>query len=118
MTALGELALLEGDAAAARPLLEDSLRRFRDLGSKRGLITSLEQWAMLMLKQSEVEKAVRLLGTTLRMREDLGVPVPANIQVKLDLLMDEARTILGIDACAALCKEGYDLTWEQVVTLA
>jgi DNA-binding CsgD family transcriptional regulator len=56
----GQLALYQGDAAAARTLLEESIKLYREMGHRRGLAESLARLARVLAAQNEHTAAYSL----------------------------------------------------------
>jgi tetratricopeptide (TPR) repeat protein len=118
LNGLGLLAPGRGNYGAARALLEGSLATFRELEDRLGIAGSLEGMAAILLGRAEAERAVRLWGAALALRECIGSPLPPNAREKYDRQIALARTSLGEDAFGAVWEEGHALNWRQAVAYA
>ncbi len=70
--ALGELALLQPDAMAARGRFEESLRLYRETGDKSGIATVLNNLGRVATVCGDGEQAGRLQRESLALRRELG----------------------------------------------
>jgi hypothetical protein len=110
---LGLVAHEQGDNAAARALLEESLTIYRELGDRHGIAWSLEGLATAAL--GAPLHASRLWGAAERLREEIGAPLPPNEKSRYEQQVAAARAALADDAAWA---EGRAMTLEQAIELA
>jgi non-specific serine/threonine protein kinase len=114
----GGRAWMQGDYAAARALLEESLTIFRELGDKRGTANSLESHAALAHQEQQAGRAARLWGAATSLREAIGSPRPPGDPETYDHEVAEVRSVLGEAAFDAAFEEGRAMSWEQAVAVA
>src|SRR2546423_795502 len=69
---LGMVAVLQGQAERATPLLEESVERFRDAGDSWGLAHALDRLAFAARDQGHYACAAALHGEGLALRQALG----------------------------------------------
>jgi len=115
---LGILAHQSGDFAAAYTALDESLQTLHDLRDKRGVVIQLEERAGLLLEQAEIEAAVRLMGASQRLREEMSLPASLNAQANRESLLVRIHATLDSDAVSALWEEGCAMSLDQAVTFA
>ena len=115
---MGVLAHLGGDFASAKKSLAEGMRRFHKLDEKKGMIVSMEELALVLSDEAEIETAVRLMGAAQRLRENIGLFMSPNTQNKINALINLARTKMGMDASTNIWEEGYSLTLDAAITFA
>ncbi len=71
----GGLAWMQGDYAAARAYLKESLTIKREIKDQWGIAHSLEAFASLAAKESDTERAAALWGAAEALREEIGAPL-------------------------------------------
>ena len=118
LRSLGEVALEQGDLGTARALFEDSLLIWRDLGASGSLTLTLECFAALEAAQDRPERAVRLAGAALSLREGLGATVARDEASAVEGWLGSARRVLGEARAAEVLSEGRSLSEEQAIELA
>jgi predicted ATPase len=118
LNTLGVAALGQGDLAKARECFRESVELQLDSASKPGVISSLEHFAVLALAEGEPDKAVRLCAAAHVMREVTHFPLPPRSQGRYNLMLQEARSILGEAGFTTSWTLGSALQLEQAVRLA
>jgi hypothetical protein len=113
-----EVALAEGDAARARPLLAESLAAFRQLGMQGHLPRCLEIRAAIAAAEHQPAQAARLFGAAAAARRALGAPLPPPDCPAHERALALARAQLGANAFAAAWDAGAALPLEQALQFA
>jgi ATP/maltotriose-dependent transcriptional regulator MalT len=111
----GILSFSQGDYAAARELLEESLKINRELDSKWDLAVCLEGLAAVTAAQGESVRAVWFISAAQALRESIGTPLPSFLQALHEFTITTMRTQLGEQAFDAAWEEGRAMTPEQVL---
>jgi tetratricopeptide (TPR) repeat protein len=73
LNGLGEVFMRQGDYARATWLFAESLRRYRDLGSKRGVAIVLRLQAQVGYRAGALDRAEALLEESLALYQEAGV---------------------------------------------
>jgi hypothetical protein len=107
--------LRQGDLAAARKHLEESLAIRRELGDRWSIADSLESFAALAFAEEEPERTVLLWGAAEALRESIGTSQPAGERARHDRDLATVRAQLGETAVAALWSRGRMLSDEEAV---
>jgi len=108
--------LLQGRAAEAREVLEESLRLFAPSGDVSALVLHLADFAALAGLEGDVEREVRLVGGMRRIKDVSGTDLvdhPVNAVPGLD----ETLAGLGDDA-GRLLAEGAAMSDDELVRYA
>ena len=113
---LGRTLLLQGRAAEARPVLEESLRMFAPVGDVSAIVLHLSDFATLAGLEGDVDREVRLAGAVQRLQRLTGTDLvdhPINAVPRL------AATVarLGADG-ERLLAEGAALSDTEAVRYA
>jgi len=106
----GVLALRQGDYAAARSLLEESLAIRRDLGDRREIANSLGNLGMVATEQGDGVLARSLHQESLAIRRELGDRW--GIAMSLQNLGEEARRQGDYELARCLLEEGLAIRRE------
>jgi predicted ATPase/Flp pilus assembly protein TadD len=112
--ALGEL----GDRERAITVLRESLSSFRERGAKKGIVSCLEGVAGIYTWTGQAERAVRLFGVAAKMREDMGIPLPASERVRHERCVAATRAEFDEDVWQTLWEEGRAMGLEQAMAYA
>jgi hypothetical protein len=88
------------------------------LGSKIGIVISLEGLAMVYQALGEAEKAGRLWGASHGIREAIGSPLPPSERTRYKREIEMVRTQLDDEAFDRAWAEGHAMTTEQAVGYA
>jgi non-specific serine/threonine protein kinase len=115
---LGELALESGDYSAARRCFETFLSERHEIGERWGVVWALRGLCELALAEGEPERAARLLGASLAVRDSFALPLTEEESAPYEATWCALREILGGTACDAARAEGLALTLEQAVEYA
>jgi hypothetical protein len=115
---LGMLVYDERNYVAARGYIEESLRLRREMGDKRGIAESLNEFASLASGQAQPERALRLAGAAATLRALLGTPLAPAEQDRLDRWLQSARAALSAEAGVVAWAEGHAMTLEQAIGYA
>jgi predicted ATPase len=112
---LGTLAREQGDYAAARSSYQESIKIFHELDHKRGIARLLECSACSSAVQFEAERSLRLAGAAAAVRKNIGAPLTAAEQSKLEASLDSARRALSNSAGTTAWLEGWAMGIEKAV---
>jgi predicted ATPase/class 3 adenylate cyclase/Tfp pilus assembly protein PilF len=118
LTALGNLLCEQQDHEQARVLQIQALEIRRRLRQKREIVESLEAFAFLYAMGRQWQRAARLHGAAVALRESLGAPLPPCDQEAYASKIAPIRATLGEEGFAVATEEGRTLTWEQAITCA
>ena len=72
-------------------LFRESLKFFEELEHKRGIARLLECFACSAAAQQQAERALRLAGAAAALRQNIGAPLTAAEQAKLEAILEPAR---------------------------
>jgi predicted ATPase/predicted Ser/Thr protein kinase len=112
---LGSLSREQGHYPAANSLYRESIRIFRELDHKRGIARLLECFACSAAAQREAERSLRLAGAAAALRRNIGAPLTAVEQAKLEISLHASREALTNIACSAAWSEGWALPIEKAI---
>jgi predicted ATPase len=112
---LGTVAERTGDLKQARDRMSESLRMLRDLGDREGVAESLESLAVLAVTESQHDRALRLAGAALALRESIGSPLVPSDRERMEERLRKARQALGKQEASHAIAEGRLLAFEQAV---
>ncbi len=93
-------------------------QRFREMGSKIGVVYALEGLASLAVQQHEWERAVRLYAWADAARATIGDQRPFIEQAEVDRDAAAIRRQLSKDMITAAAAAGRAMTMEQAVAYA
>jgi non-specific serine/threonine protein kinase len=108
----------QGDAPAARALLERYLTGCQQSGNKSTLIQCVEAFAALALLEGDADRAARLFGAADALRETRSHPRPPADRATHEQRVATARALLGGPAFRAAWSQGRLLSLEQAIALA
>jgi predicted ATPase len=113
---LAHLLNLQGDAASARHLYQESLTLLFDCNVyKESVAASLEGLAALEVGQGKPHQAVRLWGAAKALREAVGAPMHLIHRASYEQALAPIHRELGEQTFAAAWAEGRSMTPEQVL---
>ena len=112
---LGNLAREQGDPATAQSMYRESLKTFRELDHKRGIARLLEGFAALAAGSGEAERALRMAGAAAALRQQIGAPLTAAEQAKMEASLRSAREALSSEKRAAAWSEGWNVSTERAL---
>jgi tetratricopeptide (TPR) repeat protein len=115
LMSLGRVRLKLGEIGLATELLRESLSRFRDIGNKLGLATTLEALASMRLTQEDSASAVRLYAAAHTLRQALGAPLPPIDHDAYNAAVATSRAQLGDDVFADLWARAAARPFNEVV---
>jgi len=112
---LGSLAREQGDYPRAHSMYRESIRLFQELDHKRGIARLLECFACAAAIQLEARRSLRLAAAAAALRQNIGAPLTAAEQTKLEASLHPARQALADKAGAAAWLEGWALPIEKAI---
>jgi predicted ATPase len=115
---LGYVYLREGEEECAQDTFAEVQQRFREMGSKIGVVYALEGLASLAVQQHEWERAVRLYAWADAARAAIGDQRPLIEQTEVDRDFAAIRAQLSEETIAAAAHAGRTMTMEQAVAYA
>jgi len=110
--------LREGEEDCAQDTFAEVQQRFREMGSKIGVVYALEGLASLAVRQNELERAVRLYAWADAVRASIGDQRPFIEQAEVDRDYALIRAQLTEEALTASTATGRAMTLEQAVAYA
>jgi predicted ATPase/DNA-binding CsgD family transcriptional regulator len=116
LAGLGRVALAQGDLRLARTRLTESLQLSRAVGQRIAISRGLDAFATLSSAEHEPERALRLAGAALALRESIGHAHGGGS--RLETLLEPVRSRLGDGGAAALLAEGRAMTPDEAVGFA
>ncbi len=114
---LGWLAQDESREAEAFVLHSEALERYVEMGDKLGIAEGLAGVATAIAGR-QPERAARLLGASLGLREAIGAPLPPAQQAHLEGERRVLESALGAEPAAEAFEAGRGLDMRQAVILA
>jgi len=115
---LGYVYLREGEEEYTQDTFAEVQQRFRQMGSKIGVVYALEGLASLAVQQHEWERAVRLYAWANAVRAAISDQRPLVEQAGVDRDNAAIRAQLTEESIAAAAAAGRALTMEQAVAYA
>ena len=115
LVGLSCVAVVEGDVAQARDLLEEALVLSEQLGLGAVLAYTLEGVAILAAAANEPEQAIQLSGAATALRAALQHPTSPAEHAVLERWLGPARSLLGEEATAIAWRAGQELSAEQAI---
>jgi tetratricopeptide (TPR) repeat protein len=112
---LGSLAREQENYSAAQSLYAESIKLFQELDHKRGIARLLECSACSAAAQREAERSLRLAGAAAALRQNIGAPLTAVEQAKLETSLQAARQSLTETAGKKAWLEGWALPVEKAI---
>ena len=114
---LARLCALQGDAAAARRLYQESLSLLVEFNVyKEGIAAGLEGLAALEAGEGAPRQAARLWGAAHALRETIGAPMYPVDRASYEQALARARAQLGEQAWRQAWAEGRLMTPQQAMT--
>ncbi len=112
---LGNLAREHEDFPTARALYGESIKLFQSLEHKRGIARLLECFACAAAAQLQAERSLRLAGAAAALRQNIGSPLTAAEQAKLEAVLQQSRETLTHTVGATAWLEGWALPLEKAI---
>ena len=112
------MALAQGDQAAARGYLAESLTIAWKVGDRSTTVLILEALAGIHGLVGDPRLAARLFGAAESLRRTIDAPILASWRADYERLVAPVSAALGPEACAAALAEGRALDLEQAIGLA
>jgi predicted ATPase/DNA-binding CsgD family transcriptional regulator len=116
LAGLGRVALAQGDLRLARTRLTESLQLSRTVGQRIAISRGLDAFALLLSAEHDPERALRLAGAALALRESIGYAHGGGS--RLESLLEPVRSRLGDGGAAAVLAEGRAMTPDEAVAFA
>jgi hypothetical protein len=114
---LSDIARVQGEAARARYLAQESLALFRHVEDQWGMVEALNLIAVNSVAERS-RAAARLFGAAAATRECIGSTLPETERAAFEHADAIARSSLGEDTFAAAWEEGRALPLEEAVVEA
>jgi hypothetical protein len=102
----GEIALAQGEIAAARAHFRNALANSREIGNQHEIVLCLEAVATLMAKSALHGSAARLCGAADAMRHAIATPRAYSAREQHDATMTRCLEALGEVAASAAVAAG------------
>lgn len=118
MSNLGDIARLQGDDEGAAGRYQESLALFREIGDKRGVSFCLEGMAEVACTEREYERAARLFGAAVALREAIGAPLPAAERKDYESNLAAARAGLSDETFVKLWRQGRQMKLDAAIAYA
>jgi len=118
LVGIGWVALSQGDLPLARSSLTESLQLSLATGQRLAVARGLEAFAVLAMASGAPDRAAKLQGAALALREAAGRPPSALARSRLGGLLEPAGRQLGEAATAALIDEGSAMSAHEAVRFA
>ena len=115
---LGNLAREQGEFQTALSRYHESMEINKDLMDGWAISYLLEDMGCLCALINQQERAVRLIGAASKQRELIRAPLSPKEKRKLDSVLDQLRSVVGVDHLASTFEEGRNLAIEQVIDYA
>ena len=107
-----------GNYPQAIELYHQSILAWQELGHRVSLAHEFECLAFIACTQSQLPRAVRLLGTAKSIRENLNAPMTATERVEYDQIVSILRAQMEQSDFATAWAEGRAMTLEQAIEFA
>jgi non-specific serine/threonine protein kinase len=118
LRALAELWMGQGNYFRATELLRERLALSRTLNNRWNIADTVEGLAWLAREQGSPDRATRLFGAAHAMREATGATLLGERLSLRDHRLDLLRAELGDTGANTAWREGYSLTFDQLVDYA
>jgi non-specific serine/threonine protein kinase len=118
LVGLAMMSRLTGDLDGARGPLREALGMFAQAGDTMSISMVLTGLALLANDDGLPERAARLVGASIRIRDELGGGIPPELIGRWGDPANDARTALGEDAYDRARAEGYAMDTEAAVGYA
>jgi predicted ATPase/DNA-binding NarL/FixJ family response regulator/Tfp pilus assembly protein PilF len=118
LAGIGLIALTQGDLAAARTALTESMQLSLVTGHRLAIARGLQALATLALADGQAGQAALLCGAAMPVFEAIGLPASAGALRRLGAVLEAAEAAIGPDAVAALRKRGREMSPHQAATMA
>lgn len=115
---IGDLCCEQQDYIGAKIHYRKALEIFTELGDKRGCAKLLECFVALAITYGQCERALRLAGAAAVIRDDIGCPLPAAEQTKLDDMLEMAYQALGDEASQSAWQVGCGMLFPEAIKYA
>ena len=116
LAGLGDVAAHEGDHAGAAAVYRESLALRSQLGDRAGVASMFERLAGVA--EAEPERAARLIGMAVGLRESIGAPLTTAAAAELDQFLAGLRRSLGAEALQSLMAEGRHESLQSAIAYA
>ena len=118
MVHLGYVYLREGEEDCAEETFAEVQQRFREMGSKIGVVYALEGLASLAVRQHQYERAVQLYAWAESVRAAIGDRRPPVEQIGVDRDFAIIHARLSEQAISAATRQGQLMTMDQAIAFA
>lgn len=115
---LGAVRVAMDDPTAARRDLEAGLARILEIGSRRGIATSLTAFAHLAACEQDWTRAASLFGAADALRQELRFPLAASWTEEQDRRLNQARSAISEPEFERARADGRTLSDKQAIELA
>jgi predicted ATPase/class 3 adenylate cyclase len=115
---LGNVARAQGDYEFARSLYRESMEIVQEFGDKRALAYLLEDIGLLAALQKKPERALSLIGSAGALRLEIGSPLSATEQAKIESILEPVHQTLDEIAQATAIGKGKSMGLEQAIQYA
>lgn len=115
---LGQVATRQGDFARARACFQESLISARDYGARAGILVILRCLGLLVLAEGQMVPAVRLIGASDVLRQELGDQWSPSDLADFEAAIAKLHAALGDDAYQSEWAAGQAMTTDEAVNFA
>jgi predicted ATPase/class 3 adenylate cyclase len=115
---LGNVARAQGDYDFARSLYRESMEILQEFGDKRALAYLLEDIGLLAAMQNQPERALTLIGSAAGLRLEIGSPLSATEQAKIESMLEPVHQTLDEISQATAIGRGKSMALEQAIQYA
>ena len=116
LAGLGDVAAHEGDHASAAAVYRESLALRSQLGDRAGVASMFERLAGVA--DAQPERAARLVGMAVALRESIGAPLSAAAAAELDQFLAGLRQSLGPELLQSTMAEGRQTSLSAAIAYA
>ena len=108
----------QGHIAQAKPLYQETILQWQDLGHRAAIAHELECLAMIAKSQEEEQRAAVLFGAAEALLESINTPMTPFERVEYDREVDDLRANMDEKNLARFWEKGKAMTMQQAIEYA